>query len=136
MSRSRVRVTFPAPEKSRVLRLGFFQWNKSLQIYEIYCLYEIADAMKYAMAYKGFILFHILLQTKYFIIVDYFILQSNISFYKYILSSVNYFYIQELNARILNEFIEKIVVSEKEIIDGEKYQCVHIYYKFVGLMSI
>ncbi|MBE6801009.1 MAG: DUF4368 domain-containing protein [Ruminococcaceae bacterium] len=92
--------------------------------------------MKYAMAYKGFILFHILLQTKYFIIVDYFILQSNISFYKYILSSVNYFYIQELNARILNEFIEKIVVSEKEIIDGEKYQCVHIYYKFVGLMSI
>ena len=44
--------------------------------------------------------------------------------------------IQELNARILNELIEKIVVSEKEIIDGEKYQCVHIYYKFVGLMSI
>jgi len=44
--------------------------------------------------------------------------------------------IQELNARILNELIEKIVVSEKEIIDDEKYQCVHIYYKFVGLMSI
>ena len=44
--------------------------------------------------------------------------------------------IQELNARILNELIEKIVVSEKEIIDGEKYQCVHIYYKFLGLMSI
>ena len=45
-------------------------------------------------------------------------------------------YIQQLNARILNELVEKIVVSEKEIIDGEKYQCVHIYYKFVGLMSI
>jgi hypothetical protein len=27
----------------------------------------------------------------------------------------------KLNARILNELIEKIVVSEKEIIDGEKY---------------
>ena len=44
--------------------------------------------------------------------------------------------LQELNARILNELIEKIVVSEKEIIDGEKYQCVHIYYKFVGVLSI
>ena len=43
---------------------------------------------------------------------------------------------KKLNAKILNELIEKIVVSEKEIIDGEKYQCVHIYYKFVGLMSI
>lgn len=42
--------------------------------------------------------------------------------------------IKELNARILNELIEKIVVSEKEIIDGEKYQCVDIYYKFVGLV--
>ncbi|MFR8210451.1 MAG: DUF4368 domain-containing protein [Acutalibacteraceae bacterium] len=28
--------------------------------------------------------------------------------------------IQELNARILNELIEKIVVHEKEIINGEK----------------
>lgn len=42
--------------------------------------------------------------------------------------------IKELNARILNELIEKIVVSEKEIIDGEKYQSVDIYYKFVGLV--
>ncbi|MBO5064832.1 MAG: DUF4368 domain-containing protein [Clostridia bacterium] len=45
-------------------------------------------------------------------------------------------FLQKLNAEILNELIKKIVVSEKEIIDGEKYQCVHIYYKFVGLMSI
>ena len=47
-----------------------------------------------------------------------------------------WFYTQELNARILNELIERIVVSEKEIIDDEKYQYVHIYYKFVGLMSV
>lgn len=42
--------------------------------------------------------------------------------------------IQELNARILNELIEKIVVHEKEIINGEKYQTVEIYYKFVGII--
>ncbi len=45
-----------------------------------------------------------------------------------------YINITELNARILNELIEKIVVHEKEIINGEKYQTVEIYYKFVGLM--
>ena len=42
--------------------------------------------------------------------------------------------ITELSARILNELIEKIVVHEKEIIEGEKYQTVEIYYKFVGLL--
>ncbi len=42
--------------------------------------------------------------------------------------------ITELNARILNELIEKIVVHEKEIINGKKYQTVEIYYKFVGLV--
>lgn len=45
-----------------------------------------------------------------------------------------YINITELNARILNELIEKIVVHEKEIINGEKYQTVEIYYKFVGLV--
>lgn len=45
-----------------------------------------------------------------------------------------YLNITELNARILNELIDKIVVHEKEIINGEKYQMVEIYYKFVGLM--
>ena len=45
-----------------------------------------------------------------------------------------YINITELNAIILNELIEKIVVNEKEIIEGEKYQTVEIYYKFVGLM--
>ena len=42
--------------------------------------------------------------------------------------------LKELNARILNELIDRIVVHEKEIIDGEKYQMVEIYYKFVGLV--
>lgn len=45
-----------------------------------------------------------------------------------------YLNITELNARILNELIEKIVVHEKEIINGEKYQMVEIYYKFVGIL--
>lgn len=44
-----------------------------------------------------------------------------------------YLNITELNARILNELIEKIVVHEKEIINGEKFQMVEIYYKFVGI---
>jgi benzoyl-CoA reductase/2-hydroxyglutaryl-CoA dehydratase subunit BcrC/BadD/HgdB len=42
--------------------------------------------------------------------------------------------ITELNARILNELIEKIVVHEKEIINGTPHQMVEIYYKFVGLV--
>lgn len=46
-----------------------------------------------------------------------------------------YLNITELNARILNELIDKIVVHEKEIINGEKYQMVEIYYKFVGLVA-
>lgn len=45
-----------------------------------------------------------------------------------------YLNITELNARILNELIEKIVVHEKEITNGQKYQAVEIYYKFIGLM--
>lgn len=47
-----------------------------------------------------------------------------------------YLNITELNARILNELIEKIVVHEKEIINGEKYQMVEIYYKFVGMIEM
>lgn len=45
-----------------------------------------------------------------------------------------YLNITELNARILNELIEKIVVHEKEIINGEKFQMVEIYYRFVGIL--
>ena len=45
--------------------------------------------------------------------------------------------IQELNAYILNELIERIVVHEKTIgDDGKKTQKVEIYYKFVGVVEI
>ena len=42
--------------------------------------------------------------------------------------------LQELNARILNELIERIVIHEKEIINVEKHQMVKIHYKFVGMI--
>ncbi len=45
--------------------------------------------------------------------------------------------ITELNARILNEFIDKIVVHEKTVNpDGSKSQRVDIYYKFTGCINI
>ena len=45
--------------------------------------------------------------------------------------------IQELNAYILNELIEKIVVHEKMVDqDGNKTQKVEIHYKFVGYIGI
>ncbi len=44
--------------------------------------------------------------------------------------------VTELNAYILNELIEKIVVHEKEVSpDGKKTQEVEIHYKFIGYMN-
>ena len=44
--------------------------------------------------------------------------------------------IQELNAHILNELIEKIVVHEKTVNpDGSKSQRVDIHYKFIGYID-
>ena len=44
--------------------------------------------------------------------------------------------ITELNAHILNELIEKIVVHEKAVTpDGVKSQQVDIYYKFIGYVN-
>lgn len=60
--------------------------------------------------------------------------ESLINAYQFVDMVEKYVNIQELNARILNELIEKIVVHEKEIINGEKYQTVEIYYKFIGLI--
>lgn len=60
--------------------------------------------------------------------------ESLVNAYQFVDMVEKYVDIQELNARILNELIEKIVVHEKEIINGKKYQTVEIYYKFVGLM--
>ena len=45
--------------------------------------------------------------------------------------------IKELNAHILNELIEKIVVHEKQVDeDGTKSQRVDIYYKFIGCVNL
>lgn len=45
--------------------------------------------------------------------------------------------IAELNAHILNELIEKIVVHEKQVDeDGVKSQAVDIYYKFIGYVNM
>lgn len=45
--------------------------------------------------------------------------------------------ITALNAHILNELIEKIVVHEKQIDeDGVKSQEVDIYYKFIGYINM
>lgn len=44
----------------------------------------------------------------------------------------DYSLITELNASILHTLIEKIVVHEAEVIDGEREQKIEIYYKFVG----
>lgn len=41
----------------------------------------------------------------------------------------------ELDASMLNELIEKITISEPEIIDGERLQTVSIYYRFVGCIE-
>ncbi len=47
----------------------------------------------------------------------------------------NYADITELNAAILNTLIDKIVVHEAEIIDGERVQKLDVYYKFVGILD-
>ena len=45
--------------------------------------------------------------------------------------------ITELNAHILNELLEKIVVYEKEENqDGVKSQRIDIYYKFIGYVNL
>ena len=42
----------------------------------------------------------------------------------------------ELNAHVLNELIEKVVVHEKVMAaDGSKSQQVDIYYKFIGCIN-
>ena len=43
--------------------------------------------------------------------------------------------IKELDSEIINELIDKILVHHKEEIDGNTYQQVEIYYKFVGNLN-
>lgn len=43
--------------------------------------------------------------------------------------------IAELSMPLLNALVERITVSEAEVIDGERRQTVNIYYKFIGCIS-
>lgn len=42
--------------------------------------------------------------------------------------------LKELDASILNEMIEKILIYDTEMVNGEKQQKIDIYYKFVGIL--
>lgn len=44
--------------------------------------------------------------------------------------------IQVLDAAILRELVEKIVIHEKTRIDGKKHQQIDIYYNFAGLVDV
>ena len=41
----------------------------------------------------------------------------------------------ELTPELLNEFIDKIVVSSPHYLDGKRYQLVDVYYKGVGIVN-
>ena len=43
--------------------------------------------------------------------------------------------ITELTAPLLNALIDRITVTEAEIIDGQRLQTVNIYYKFIGCIG-
>lgn len=47
----------------------------------------------------------------------------------------DYANITELFAAMLNTLIDKIVVHEAEVINGEKVQQLDVYYKFVGIVD-
>jgi hypothetical protein len=46
-----------------------------------------------------------------------------------------YFGIKELTATILNELVNKIVVHEREVFKGKRYQQIDIYYSLVGILD-
>jgi hypothetical protein len=47
----------------------------------------------------------------------------------------NYAGIETLTAALLNTLIDKITVSEVQIVEGERVQMIRIYYKFVGCIG-
>ena len=47
----------------------------------------------------------------------------------------NYFDIEKLDAAMLNELISKIVVYERDVVEGNREQLVDIYYNFVGIIN-
>ncbi len=42
----------------------------------------------------------------------------------------------ELTPELVNEFIQKIVVSSPRYLDGKRYQMIEIHYKGVGIINI
>ena len=40
--------------------------------------------------------------------------------------------IEELTAEVLREFVEKVMISKRETVDGVKTQRVHIIWNFIG----
>ncbi|HFK6936542.1 TPA: recombinase family protein [Listeria monocytogenes] len=47
----------------------------------------------------------------------------------------NYTEVKELSANLLNNLIDKIVIYDSELIDGQRTQRVDIHYKFAGLIK-
>ena len=47
----------------------------------------------------------------------------------------NYIGVETLNTAILNELIDKIVIHERDLVDGGRQQAVDIYYNFVGAVG-
>ena len=47
----------------------------------------------------------------------------------------SYASITELSAPLLNTLIDRITVSEPEVVDGQKFQTVNIFYKFIGCIG-
>ena len=63
--------------------------------------------------------------------------EAHDNFEKYLALIRKYTEVEELNAYILNELIEKIVVHEKVVDeDGNKSQQIDIYYKYVGNINL
>jgi len=63
--------------------------------------------------------------------------EAHDNFEKYLTLIRKYTDVEELNAYILNELIEKIVVYEKVVDeDGNKSQQIDIYYKYVGNINL
>lgn len=46
-----------------------------------------------------------------------------------------YFDIEQLDAAMLNELISKIIVYERDVVEGSRRQLVDIYYNFVGVIN-
>jgi len=46
-----------------------------------------------------------------------------------------YFDVTELDAAMLNMIVEKIVIHERDVLEGERHQRIDIYYNFVGILG-